>query len=83
MTDVGRRVVGGTFQVVGGLGVGVAAVWVLWQILPFATAVGVFCASLITTLLLAAALAYRFRVAGIAFGVSSTALNLILAAVLI
>jgi hypothetical protein len=83
VSSTGVRVIGQTAQCVVGLVLGVVAVWVLWRVLPFPSAIGVLVGSSIVTLMLAAGLALRFRTGGIAFAVSATALNLVVAVMVV
>ncbi|SNT35410.1 hypothetical protein [Rhodococcoides kyotonense] len=79
MTRVGVRIVGRIAQCIGGLVLGVITVWVLWRVLPFGSAIGVLVGSMIVTLTVAAGIATRFRSGGIAFAISATLLNVMVA----
>lgn len=91
MTDpershTGLRVVARLVQTVAGLFAGVVVVWILWQVLPFRSATGVLVGSLVVTLSFAIVLAVcaqRFRLGAIAFGVSSTVLNVLVAVMVV
>lgn len=84
--DRRQRLMGSVAQIVIGLPLGLIAAGALWQALPFQSGIVIFVTAVVITLVLPALVAARFRTltpGAVAFAVSATLLNLLVALVVL